>query len=121
MVEPGLARRRLHAGGCLDHLPQHHLRIAEQPDLHRIVAAELARVDPTRLGWLRTAVLAIQAGASMLLAIGLSWLYLELAPGVVALTVALGGGLAASGVLAYGLLRRRMPALEGHGVDPRAA
>ena len=23
--------------------------------------------------------------------------------------------------LAYGLLRQRMPALEGHGVDPRAA
>lgn len=87
----------------------------------QLVWAELARVDPTRLGWLRTAVLAIQAGASMLLAIGLAWLYLELAPGVVALTVALGGGLAASGVLAYGLLRRRMPALEGHGVDPRAA
>jgi hypothetical protein len=39
----------------------------------------------------------------------------------VAFAAVIGGGLAASGVLAYGLLRRRMPALEGHGVDPRAA
>ena len=87
----------------------------------QLVWAELARVDPTRLGWLRTAVLALQAGVAVLLGVALAWLYLELAPAAVAFAAVIGGGLAASGVLAYGLLRRRMPALEGHGVDPRAA